>query len=192
MTAMGWPSVTLTPIERSDLAKLNAWQNDAGIRDLTMGYRGPVQTAVTEQWLESVRVQNLTSRILFAVRRDGVLRGICQLHSIDWPHRKAIFGLYIGDAEDRSAGLGYMASVLLLDYAFRSLDFERVMIEVIAPNIAAKTLYERLGFVREGAFRSAYLVDGARVDIELYGILKHEWRMRPGVGANALIYSSAA
>jgi hypothetical protein len=46
--------------------------------------------------------------------------------------------------------------------------------------------------VREGAFRAAYLLDGARVDIELYGMLKAEWHERPPAHANRLIHSGAA
>jgi RimJ/RimL family protein N-acetyltransferase len=192
VAALDWASVTLTPVDEGDLAKLNAWQNDPAIRDLTMGYRAPVQREITRQWFENVRTQNLQSRILFAIRRHGDIKGVCQIHSIEWPHRKGIFGLYVGDREDRAAGLGYMASVLMFDYLFRSLDFERVMLEVIAPNGAAKSLYERLGFTREGAFRKAYLLDGERVDIELYGMLKSEWRERAPAHANRLIYTSAA
>ena len=187
-----WADVRLTPVDDADLEKLNAWQNDPAIRDLTMGFRGPVATEITKQWIDGVRAQNLHSRILYAIRHGGALKGVCQIHSIDWPHRKGFFGIYIGDSTDRAAGLGYMATTLLLDYAFRGLDFERVGIEVIAPNVKAKSLYEGLGFVREGALRQAYFHNGARVDIDLYGMLKSEWRHAPPEGANRLVHASAA
>ena len=187
-----WADVRLTPVDDADLEKLNAWQNDPAIRDLTMGFRGPVATEITKQWIEGVRAQNLHSRILYAIRHRGALKGICQIHSIDWPHRKGIFGLYIGDPADRASGLGSMSTTLLLDYAFRSLDFERIELEVIAPNTRAKSLYESLGFTREGALRNAYLYNGARVDIEIYGMLKGEWRRAPPEAANRLVYASAA
>ncbi len=187
VSGIDWASVRLAPVEPGDLERLNLWQNDADIRDLTMGFRGPVQSATTTEWIASVREQNLKSRIVFAIRRPETIMGLIQVHSIDWPHRKGIMGLYVGDREDRRAGLGYIASVLLLDYVFRSLDFERIALEVIAPNLAAKTLYERLGFVREGAFRQAYLLDGQRVDIDQYGLLKPEWRIMPPAEALRLV-----
>ena len=187
MSRLDWASVRLTPVEPGDLDRLNVWQNDPDIRDLTMGFRGPVQSATTAEWIESVRAQNLKSRIVFAIRRPETIMGLIQVHSIDWPHRKGIMGLYVGERGDRRGGLGYIASVLLLDYLFKSLDFERIALEVIAPNLAAKTLYERLGFVREGAFRQAYLLDGERVDIDQYGLLKAEWRIEPPADAVRLV-----
>ncbi len=185
--AFDWSAVSLTPVEAADGATLNRWQNDPAIRDLIMGFRGPVPIETTAAWIEAARDQNLTARALFAIRQHGALKGVVQIHSIDWMHRTGILGLYIGDPAERGAGLGFAASTLMIDYGFYGLDLQRVWLEVIAPNVAAQRLYERLGFIREGTLRQAYQLDGVRHDIVLYGLMKPEWRSRAPAGANRLV-----
>ena len=48
-----WGAVRLTPINAADADRLNAWQNDPEIRDLTMGFRGPVPWQATARWIDS-------------------------------------------------------------------------------------------------------------------------------------------
>lgn len=184
-----WSAIRLTPLEAGDVEILNLWQNDQGIRDIIMGFRGPVQLETTAQWIETVRATNLKDRVVFAVRRDGALKGVVQLHTIDWIHRKAILGVYIGDPAERGSGLGRAASGLILDYAYNGLDLERVWLEVLAPNTGAKRLYEQLGFIREGVLRSAYVLNGERVDIEHWGMLKGEYRPALPPEAHRLVHA---
>jgi RimJ/RimL family protein N-acetyltransferase len=173
--AQTWASTALTPLEARDLAKLNAWQNDPEVRDLIQGFRGPVRQETTEAWIDAVTTQSLKTRAVFAVRRDGEIVGVAQLQSIDWVQRTALLGIYIGDVSERGAGLGAVATSLLLDYAFNGLDLVRVGLDVLASSAAARRLYERLGFVPEGTLREAFLRAGTREDIVLYGLLKREW-----------------
>lgn len=187
--SLDWPSLRLTPLQAADAAPLNRWQNDQGIRDIIMGFRGPVQLETTAQWIEGVRATNLKDRVVFAIRYREALKGVVQLHTIDWVHRKAILGVYVGDPSERGSGLGKAASSLILDYAFSGLDLERVWLEVIAPNLGAKRLYEKLGFVREGVLRQAYVFAGERVDIEHWGMLKPEFHSDLPSGANRLVHA---
>jgi RimJ/RimL family protein N-acetyltransferase len=187
MAAVDWAPIALTPIEAGDLDKLHAWQNDPQIRDLIMGFRGPIRLEATADWIRNVSEHNLKTRAVFAVRQDGVLKGVAQLHTLDWIHRTALLGIYIGDAGERGAGLGRAATCLLLDYAFHGLDLHRVGLEVVASNVGARRLYEQLGFALEGLQRQAYLRAGAREDIALYGLLKPEWSFIPPDTAQRLV-----
>jgi RimJ/RimL family protein N-acetyltransferase len=173
--ASNWGSVALTPVEAGDLAKLNAWQNDPDVRDQIMGFRGPVRLETTEAWIASIADHNLKTRAVFAVRQGGAIKGVVQLHGIDWVQRTAMLGIYIGEAGDRGAGLGWISTALILDYAFNGLDLARVGLEVLATNVPAEALYEALGFRQEGYLRQAFLKAGVREDVALYGLLKPEW-----------------
>jgi len=172
--AVDWASVALTPLEAGDLDRLNAWQNDPEIIDLTMGFRGPVSRETTAEWITKVTDEHLKARAVFAIRRGATIVGVVQLQAIDWVQRTATLGVYVGEPGDRGAGLGRAAVCLLLDYAFNGLDLHRIGLEVIASNPAAR-LYESLGFQREGIRREPYLRDGAREDVLLYGLLKDNW-----------------
>ena len=170
--------VSLAPLQADDVARLRVWQNDPALRDAIMGFRGPVTTEVVAAWVRDLGAQNLRSRVVYGVRQGVALKGVAQLQGIDWLHRGATLGLYVGEAADRGAGLGFAAGVLLLDYAFAGLDLSRVALTVLASNGAAVRLYERLGFVREGLFRSAFFVGGRREDVASYALLRDEWRPR--------------
>ena len=186
--ALDWPALRLGALQAEDVPLLNRWQNDPGVRDIIMGFRGPVQAQTTAQWLETVRAGNLKDRVVFAIRYHEALAGVVQLHTIDWVHRKAILGVYVGDEAERGVGIGSAASALILDYGFNGLDLHRIWLEVIAPNEPAKRIYQRLGFVREGVLREAYLLDGRRVDIEHWGMLKPEFRSTLPAEANRLVH----
>jgi RimJ/RimL family protein N-acetyltransferase len=170
-----WDTVRLTPIAPGDIDRLNAWQNDPEVRDLTMGFRGPVLRQTTAEWIQTIIETNLKSRVVFAIRVGGAIQGVVQLHSIDWVQRSALLGVYVGDPSARGSGLGAAATALILDYGFNGLDLQRVWLEVLSTNLAAKRVYERLGFAHEGRLRSAYFLGGQRIDVDVYGLLQAEW-----------------
>src|SRR5882672_1841917 len=86
-------------------------------------------------------------------RRSGQSVGTIGLSRIDPTHRRAEYGVLIGEPGARGKGLASEASRLLLDYAFRTLGLVRVYLHVFADNAAAVRLYERVGFLREGLLR---------------------------------------
>ena len=187
--ALDWAGIALRPIEARDLDKLNAWQNDAETRDLIMGFRGPVRLESTEDWIRNVTEQNLKTRAIFAIRREGEIAGIAQLQMIDWVQRTAMMGVYVGDRDARGGGIGEVAVSLILDYGFRALDLHRIGLEVLASNARAKGLYQRLGFVFEGALRQAYQRGGRREDVENWGLLRGEWSFEPPPQAHRLSWT---
>jgi RimJ/RimL family protein N-acetyltransferase len=186
---LDWAAVSLRPVEARDAAQLNAWQNDPEIRDLIMGFRGPVRLESTEDWVRNISEQNLKTRAIFAIRIEAEVAGLAQLQMIDWVQRTAMLGVYVGDRERRGGGIGEIAVSLILDYGFKALDLHRIGLEVLGSNARAKRLYERLGFVREGVVRQAYQRGGRREDIELWGLLRDEWTFEPPPRAQRLSWT---
>jgi RimJ/RimL family protein N-acetyltransferase len=186
---LDWAGVSLRPVEARDAEQLNAWQNDAEIRDLIMGFRGPVRLESTEEWIRNISDQNLKTRAIFAIRIGGDIAGLCQLQSIDWVQRTAMLGVYVGHRERRGGGVGEIAVCLILDYGFKALDMHRIGLEVLASNARAKGLYERVGFVREGVVRQAYQRGGRREDVEIWGLLRDEWTFDPPPEAQRLSWT---
>jgi len=184
-----WAGTKLTPLEDSDLDLLYAWQNAPGIRDLTMGFRFPVQKDAVRHWLQEIREENSKSRIVYAIRRKSSFAGVIQLHAIDPYQRKALLGIFVGSPNERNQGVGSVSTALLLDYAFNGLDFRKVGLEVFSANHSAVRLYEKLGFVREGVKRKDYFIDGQCFDTLLFGMLREEFRLAIPKEANRLIAS---
>ncbi|MCA3438175.1 MAG: GNAT family N-acetyltransferase [Rhodobacter sp.] len=79
--------------------------------------------------------------------------------------------------QDRRAGTGLAMMQAVLDEMFHVRDAHRVGLDVTADNMAALSLFRRLGFVTEGVWRQCWCrPDGGWVDCVFLALLKHEWR----------------
>ena len=63
----------------------------------------------------------------------------------------------------------------MLQWAFDTLDLNRVQAETDTRNVASARVLEKLGFVREGTLREDCVVDGDVSDSWVYGLLRREW-----------------
>lgn len=82
---------------------------------------------------------------------------------------------YIG--ETRFWGKGVAREVMneLLEYCFTFLHMERVTLDYYTGNKRAYTLYESLGFKKEGVARNATKKDGRYYDLHLMSMLRSEF-----------------
>lgn len=106
---------------------------------------------------------------------EGVLLGVCSYSEINWVSRNCMLGWFIGDPEMRGRGYGTDVIKILLRICFNELDMHKVSLNVFEHNEDAIRLYEKLGFVREGARRSAVYSMGRRWDDARYSILRREY-----------------
>jgi N-acetyltransferase len=87
----------------------------------------------------------------------------------------------------QQTGLNANCKLLLLQYAFEELEFERVEIKTDERNLISRRAIEKLGAVYEGALRSHIAMpDGFRRTTVYYSILKDEWKkVKEGLIARA-------
>jgi RimJ/RimL family protein N-acetyltransferase len=79
----------------------------------------------------------------------------------------------------QGSGLNEQVKVLLLNYAFSNLQFERVEFKTDERNKASRKALEKLGAVYEGCLRSHMLMaDGFRRNSVYYSILRGEWEQK--------------
>ncbi|AYW46197.1 GNAT family N-acetyltransferase [Tetragenococcus koreensis] len=109
------------------------------------------------------------------VADDGLI-GFVSLNDVLLKNRRAELGIGILSAKNRGKGYGKEALDLLLEFAFNHLGLHKVNLSVHAYNKGAITLYEKLGFVKEGTNRKAIFKDGFWMDQYNYGLLADEWR----------------
>jgi len=65
---------------------------------------------------------------------------------------------------------------LLLDEAFRSLGYHKVVLRIAIGNDASDRVADKLGFTREGILREELLIRGNWVDHSLWSLLDREYR----------------
>jgi len=166
-------SVRLRPLAASDLEKSLIWRNDSAIRDAQMGWPFPVTLPMEEKWYAEALSGQRNDRVTFAVEtQGGKLAGFVHLTQISWISRTANFGVTIGVKELQGQGIGKEATALIVNYAFNTLNLERVWLEVPAFNKRAIRLYERVGFSHEGKLRSHAFSNGQRHDVLIMGLLR--------------------
>jgi N-acetyltransferase len=87
----------------------------------------------------------------------------------------------------QQTGLNANCKLLLMQYAFEELEFERVEIKTDERNSKSRRAIEKLGAVYEGALRSHIAMpDGFRRTTVYYSILKDEWKkVKEGLIARA-------
>jgi Acetyltransferase (GNAT) domain/Tetratricopeptide repeat len=147
---------------------------------------------------EHARVIALTAGIAFVLRHDGLWAEALTRHAAalsaarqlgDRPGQadaltnlgdvRRATGDRPGAARDDAAwGYGYAteAARVLLQWAFGTLDLNRVQAETDTRNVASARVLEKLGFVREGTLREDCVVNGEVSDSWVYGLIRREWR----------------
>ncbi len=178
--------VRLTALGKDDLPTFSGWYEDAGFaRLLDAVPAAPKSEEQWEKWLEETEEEK--DKYIFAIRlsQGNELVGYLELDGILWSHRNCWMGIGIGRRENWGKGYGREAMELALKFAFHELNLHRVQLSVFSYNRRALTLYQKLGFTREGVFREYLERDGQRFDMYLFGLLRSEWEGR-GSGTGGL------
>lgn len=118
--------------------------------------------------------QGTGARLVIERAADGGFLGWCCIVKWDRDHRSATMGYCLDDAA-WGQGFATEAAGALLQWAFDTLDLNRVQAETDTRNAASSRVLEKLGFVREGTLREDCIVDGEVSDSWVYGLLRREW-----------------
>lgn len=107
----------------------------------------------------------------------GSLAGVIGFNDFNWKNSIASIGYWLGT---NYQGLGIMtrATSGLIDYAFHTLEMNRVEIRAAYENKPSRAIPERLGFVKEGQIHQAEWLYDHYVDHVVYGMLVSEWESR--------------
>ena len=120
---------------------------------------------------------NDPNSILFTICRnkDDEPVGETALFRIDWVGRAAIFYVGIADKFNWLKGYGSEATKLMVDYAFITLNLNRLQLHVAVENETAVKVYKKTGFKVEGTLREAMYHKGRYCDFYVMGLLRGEW-----------------
>jgi len=114
------------------------------------------------------------ARLAIERTSDRVFIGWCCLVKWNPDYRSATMGYCLDDAV-WGQGFATEAAGALLQWAFDTLDLNRVQAETDTRNTASSRVLEKLRFVREGTQREDCIVDGEVSDSWVYGLLRRDW-----------------
>ncbi len=167
--------IYLRSFAREDLVHLRRWWEDAELRGL-IGETTAMSQADCEKFLEKVYADSSREWFVVVIKKNNRVIGEAGLLRMDRAWRATDVSVIIGEKEEWGKGYGTEAILLLLDRAFRQLDFHRVAIGVVGFNERALRFWEKAGFRREGIHRDGYYYDGKYYDFVMMSILEDEFR----------------
>ena len=151
--------VALGPLRRDLLPTYHRWHNDvATLRTYVL----PLPTTLEQEEALYAELTEAPDKVLFTVyeRLSWRAVGTTYLTDIDHRHRRAEFGVLIGEAACRGKGYGTETARLMLDFAFTALGLHNIMLTVYAFNLAGCRAYEKAGFREVGRRRESHWMVG--------------------------------
>lgn len=154
-------SIYLRPILKSDLANLNKWKNDENTYKYLGGGFNPVSIDQQEKWLDSlIEITNQNKRYIICQKKDDRAIGVIGLYGINWIHRVAEIGLYIGEPGEKGKGYAQEAYNLLEDYTRNYLNLRKLKLNAVEVNDKATKLWTRLGYKTVGTLKQERFING--------------------------------
>jgi len=171
--------VLLRSFELSDLDEVVRHWNSMELRNLVgAADSGPASRNDEEEFIKRTWKQRQEKNAFtFAIETiaDGKLIGGISLMNINLTNRSAMLGISIYDPKKRGKGYGQESINLILGFAFRNLNLNRVELETFDFNKRAKKCYQKVGFREVGTKRKARFIDGQYRDVMIMDILRDEW-----------------
>ena len=166
--------VYLRPISIDDAEFICEGENNPEVRySLFLAF--PAETHRRREQIQEYMNSKETILLTIIEKKTDRAVGQTAFFRIDWVSRAAIFYLAILDPEDWCKGFGTEATHLMVDYAFNTLNLNRIQLHVWADNTSAIKIYSQVGFIKEGILRQAMFHDYNYCDFWVMGVLKDDW-----------------
>jgi len=148
-------NVKLVPFTKKHLKDSRLWMNDRELcRLFNRIYRFLTVTSQGQWYAKLLRDK---TQLIFAIEVDGIYVGNAGLKNIDYINKKAEYYIFIGNKEYWGKGISTLATKKFLNYTKKRLKFHKIYLHVNQFNLAARKLYQKTGFKKEGVLRDESL-----------------------------------
>lgn len=144
--------------------------NDGGIHSNHLSKR---KTGMLEQ---QQRIQDYGKYSFVITVLDNKVIGLTELLNINWVHRTAKLYMYFDDRANAVPKYGESAIKAILNYAFDTLNLNRVEIDVVIDDVVMSALYKSVGFKTEVRKRNHYFSSGQFKTVQGMSLLSREWK----------------
>jgi RimJ/RimL family protein N-acetyltransferase len=168
----------LRPFSEADSKRVQILAGNPLIAATTGAVPHPYKDGMAEAWISQhqERFSKGTSHVFaITLKTTGELVGCIDLLEISKENRRAEMGYWVG-VDFWNQGICTEAGHALLHYAFHSLNLNRVQARHMSSNPASGKVMQKLGMKHEGCLRQHMMKNGEFVDIEVYGILREEFK----------------
>jgi [ribosomal protein S5]-alanine N-acetyltransferase len=172
-------SIYLRPLLQTDLTDAYMqWLNDEEVCRGNSHAVFPNTEKKMQAYFESLG--NTQTQVVLAIVESSsdTHIGNVTLQNINWIARSAEFAILIGEKQAWGKGYGEEAGRLMIDYAFKRLNLNRVYCGTLESNEGMKKLALALRMKQEGIRRDAIYKSGSYHNIIEFGVLKSEFEVK--------------
>ena len=167
--------VYLRQITQEDTDDIIRWRNSEEVRPFFI-YQKPFTKEGHLKWLETMINSGKGYQFIVCRKEDHKPIGSTYLRDYDTHARKAEYGVFIGEKEEKGKGIGTEILNLTLQFAFHVLHLHKVSARVFSDNQASLRCFLKNGFEQEGYFKEEEYVNGNYRDIIFLGKINPEER----------------
>ncbi len=111
----------------------------------------------------------------FSILIENKIVGLISLHKIDWTNKTTSIGYWLATNYQKQ-GIMTLACKKLIDYCFAELNLNRIEIKCAPTNYRSQAIPKRLNFKHEGTLKEAEFINRTFSDLELFALVKSEWK----------------
>ncbi len=165
--------IYLRLMTKEDTENIIKWRNKDEVRRQFI-YQKTFTKESHEKWIETMVDTGKVVQMMIVLSENDKPIGSVYVRDIDMEHKKAEYGIFIGEEEYFGKGYGTEAAELMIEYAFSYLGLHKLMLRVYADNVRAIKSYEKAGFVKEAYLKDDVFVQGEYRDMVLMAIIHKE------------------
>ncbi len=115
--------------------------------------------------------------------KTNVHIGNITFSEINWINRRASISYIIGNKNFMRKGLATDAVLMMMQYGFNKLNFERIWAGSSELNIGSIKVLKKSGFKKEGVMRNHLFRNGKHCNVIIFGSIRNEWIIKYGEAA---------
>jgi len=171
--------VTLRPLSLKDAPRFCQWFKDFEVIRFLSSRIGKAAPTLKQErkWISDAK-KDETEVIFSIVALDGTHIGLVRLNSIDYIHKNAEYGIFIGDKRYWGQGYGTEAGKLMIAYGFKKLKLHMIYLRCAAFNIRGEKSYKKIGFKPAGRIRQMMYLNKCYHDHLWMDLLQEEWEKK--------------
>jgi len=161
----------LRPLEREDLRFVHELDNNETVMHYWFEEPYEAFEELSDLYQKHIHDQS-ERRFIVELEKESV--GLVELVEINHIHRRAEFQIIISP-KHQGKGFATTASKLAMDYAFKTLNLNKLYLVVDSENTRATNVYSKLGFKSEGVLIQEFFVDGEYRDAYRMAVFQNEF-----------------
>lgn len=150
-----------------------SWRNSDGVRKNFI-YQADFTKEGHENWIKNMIQTGKVVQMMICNLADDKPVGSVYIRDIDRQHKKAEYGIFIGEEDARGRGIGTAAAKMMVQYCFEEEGLHKVFLRAFAHNAQAIRSYEKAGFVQEAYLKDDVCIQEKYYDIVLMAIINNK------------------